>query len=150
MDNPLLFEISVTAIIRRIDGRFLLLRRSGNKKRFPNKWTVPGGHVERKDYIYQSPNPDGWWYGVLEDAVRREVKEEAGVHIKNIRYLTSMVTEHKGSVIVISMVADLDGSDSVTFNEDESSDFVWANATEAESIDLIAGIHDELILASQT
>lgn len=38
-----------------------------------NKWTIPGGHVE---------------YGEsLEDAVRREVKEETNLDVKNIEFI---------------------------------------------------------------
>lgn len=44
-----LHEIAITAIIIK-DGKYLITRRSPNKKRFPSMWTVPGGKLEVNDY----------------------------------------------------------------------------------------------------
>ena len=49
-DNTLLHEVVITTIIVKA-GKYLITRRSKNKKRFPGMWTVPGGHLETNDYI---------------------------------------------------------------------------------------------------
>lgn len=44
-----LHEVAITAIVIR-KGKYLITRRSKNKKRFPGKWTIPGGKPETSDY----------------------------------------------------------------------------------------------------
>lgn len=43
------FEVVITAIIEK-DNKYLILRRSPEKKRFPGMWTVPGGKLESHDF----------------------------------------------------------------------------------------------------
>lgn len=50
MNNQYLHEVAITAIIVK-DGKYLITRRSPNKKRFPGMWTVPGGKMETNDYL---------------------------------------------------------------------------------------------------
>lgn len=76
-DNKLLHEIAITAIVVK-DGRYLITRRSLSKKRFPGKWTVPGGKLEVEDYIKLPKDTEFYWYNVLEKVLRREVKEGSG------------------------------------------------------------------------
>lgn len=145
------FEVSVTAIIRHefsfdAQPRYLITKRSANKKRFPNLWTVPGGHVESMD-AETLVNRDGVAYGALEAAVKREVSEETGLAIHNLRYVTSMTLDG-GKVLVISMLADFLGG-TVTLDPSEADDFAWVTVQEAESYDLIDGILDELKLADK-
>lgn len=44
-----LHEVAITAIIYK-DFKYLVIRRSKSKKRFPGMWTVPGGKLEISDY----------------------------------------------------------------------------------------------------
>jgi len=55
MENQKLHRITSTAIIYK-DGKYLIIKRSPNKKAFPNKWTVPGGGLETDDYAYAPPS----------------------------------------------------------------------------------------------
>ncbi len=43
--NQYLHEVAITAIIFK-NNKYLIIRRSKNKKRFPSMWTVPGGKLE--------------------------------------------------------------------------------------------------------
>src|SRR3990167_1884954 len=108
-ENNLLHEVVITAIIVK-DGKYLITRRSLNKKRFPGMWTVPGGHLETNDYINLPKETKDYWYNVLEKVLRREVKEEVGLEIKNIEYVTSLATVHGDGnpSLVISAMADYD------------------------------------------
>jgi len=64
--NP---HIVVGAFIRRSDGRIVLFR----SPKWPDLWVPPGGHVE---------------YGEkLENTVKREVFEEAGLSISDISFI---------------------------------------------------------------
>ena len=40
--NQYLHEVAITTIVVK-DNKYLITRRSLNKKRFPGMWTVPGG-----------------------------------------------------------------------------------------------------------
>lgn len=140
-------EMAVTAIVTRIHWgvrEFLLLKRAAHKKRWPNQWTLPGGHVEEQDWRPFEPNSEGITYNVIENALRREVFEEAGIYIRNIGFLTSMIFENGGTV-VLSLTAEKAGDHDVVIN-DESSDWGWYTSREAEKLHLIDGILDELKL----
>ncbi len=73
--NP---AIGAAAFVERADGKFLFVRR----ERDPGKGllTVPGGFVD----IGES----------AEDAVRREVREEVGLELAELRYVCSTTNEY--------------------------------------------------------
>jgi len=147
MENQLLHEVVITGIIVK-DSKYLITRRSKTKKRFPKKWTVPGGKLETSDYINLPKETEFYWYNVLEKVLQREVMEEVGLKINNVVYVTSLATIHEdGSPsLVISCMADyLDGE--VTLQEEETDDYKWVSAEEAKDYDLLDGILDELIMA---
>jgi len=52
------------------EKEILLLKRAKHMKRNPNKWDLPGGHRKQNEKI--------------EDAARREVKEELGIDIEDL------------------------------------------------------------------
>jgi len=145
-DN-LLHEIAITAIIVK-DEKYLITRRSLNKRRFPGKWTVPGGKLETKDYIDLPKETEHYWYNVLEKVLKREVKEETGLEIKNITYLTSLATIHEdGSPsLVISCLAEHDSGE-IILQEEENDKHAWVSLEEAKNYDLLDGIYDELVMA---
>ena len=146
-DNKYLHEVVITAIVFR-DGKCLITRRSPKKKRFGGRWTVPGGKLETSDYIDSPKDTANYWYNVLENTLRREVREEAGIEVKNIAYVTSLATIHEdGSPsLVISCMADYDSGD-IKLDPEESDKFAWANLIEAKNYDLIDGIYEELVAA---
>lgn len=147
MENKYLHEVVVTAIIVK-DGKYLITRRSAAKKRFPGMWTVPGGKLETDDYINMPKETADYWYNVLEKVLRREVKEEVGLDIENITYVTSLATVHGDGYpsLVISCMADY-GSGEVALQPEETDDFRWVSLAEAKTYQLIDGIYDELAMA---
>src|SRR3972149_10988413 len=149
MNHQYLHEIAITAIIRR-GNKFLITKRSMDKKRFPGMWTVPGGKLETKDYTALDKETKNYWYNVLERTLRREVEEEVGIKIKNVNYLTSLATIHAGynPSLVISCTANY-VSGKVKLQEEEASDFAWVTVKEAKKYDLIDGIYDEIVMASK-
>ncbi len=149
MDSQILHEVAITAIVVK-EGKFLIIRRSKSKKRFPGMWTVPGGKLETKDYLSLPKDTQFYWYNVLEKTLAREVKEEVGLKIENMEYLTSLATVHsdKAPSLVISCIADYKSGE-VKLDSDESDDFAWVSLDEAKNYQLIDGILDELKMADQ-
>lgn len=146
-ENKYLHEVAITAIIIK-EGKYLITRRSKNKKRFPGMWTVPGGKLETNDYINLPKDTKDYWYNVLEKVLRREVKEEVGLDIKNITYVTSLATVHGDGYpsLVISCLADYEAGE-VTLDPQETDDFKWVTLEEAKNYELIDGIYDEFVMA---
>lgn len=60
----------------------------------------------------------------LENAVKREVMEEVGLKVKNIRYFKSQPWAFSGSLLA-GFFADLDGSDRVTVDTNELAEAAW-------------------------
>jgi 8-oxo-dGTP diphosphatase len=149
MESQYLHEVAVTAIIIK-DKKFLIIKRSPNKKRFPNMWTVPGGKLETKDYISLPKETKDYWYNVLEKVLRREVKEEVGLEIENIEYVTSLATIHADGApsLVISCMADYVSGD-VQLQLEETDDFAWVSVDQSKKYNLLDGIYDELVMAEK-
>lgn len=144
-----LHEVVITAIVVR-DGRYLIERRAASKKRFPGRWSVPGGRLELADYVSLPRDTEQYWYNVLEKTLRREVKEEIGIEIENIRYVTSLATVHQDGTpsLVISCLADYSGGE-VRLDSNEVDDIAWVTLDEVQGYDLIDGIYDELVMADR-
>lgn len=143
IDEDKAHYVVVTCIIVK-NRKFLIVKRSASEKNFPNKWTVPGGKLEVKDYIHRKKDTSQHWYNVIENLIRREVEEEVGLKIKNLRYLTSLTFINSDGIptLVISMFADYGGG-KVRLSK-ELSDYAWVSLEEAKEYNLIEGIYEEL------
>jgi NAD+ diphosphatase len=75
----------------------------------------------------------------LEETVRREVLEEVGVRVKNIRYYKSQPWPFSDSLLM-GFFCDLNGSDNIVLDEDELSEAQWVHRkdinVEADGISL--------------
>ncbi len=142
-------EVVITAIIIK-NSKYLITKRSMKEKRFPGFWTVPGGKLETSDYIHLPKETEHYWYNVLEKVLRKEVRDEVGLEIKNIEYVTSLarVHEDKNPSLVVSCMADYDSGE-IKLQEDETEDYAWITLEEAKSYKLIDGIYDELVMADR-
>lgn len=147
--SQLLHEVAITAIVVK-DEKYLITRRVLTKKRFPGKWTVPGGRLQTSDYINLPKDTEECWYNVLERVVRREVKEEVGLEIKNIEYVTSLATIDKEGtpILVISCMAEWESGE-VVLQTSETDQFAWISSGEAKDYELIGGIDDEFRMADK-
>jgi len=142
--NRELHRIVSTAIIHK-DGKFLVVRRSQNKKVFPGKWTVPGGGLEIDDYI-DTPvsTKDNNWYYALETSLRREVKEEVSLEMGKVSYLLDLVFIRPDGVPVITLSFYAPWKSGEVKLNSENVDYAWISADEAKSYYLIAGIAEEI------
>lgn len=68
----------------------------------------------------------------VEEAVRREIKEESGVDCGAVRYVVSQPWPFGGSQLMIACVADA-ASDELTLATDEIEDAIWVTKKEARA-----------------
>ena len=144
-----MFEVVTTAIVAK-DNKYLILRRSPDKKRFPGMWTVPGGKLESRDFIHLPKETKEYWYNILEKTLRREVMEEAGIDIKSIEYVTSLATVHTDGApsLVISCLAKYK-SGKIKLQDGETDQAAWVTLNEAKDYNLIDGIYEEIVMADE-
>jgi 8-oxo-dGTP pyrophosphatase MutT (NUDIX family) len=149
-----LFEVVGTAIIlekpfelgQKEKPKFLIMRRAAHEKFGAGKWTVPGGKLETEDFTNDPKPTDDYWYGVIETALRREVKEEANLEVKNFWYLTSLarVTDEGTGSIVLSFVADWAGGE-VKLCKD-LDEYAWVTTEESKKYKMFDGIYEEFVM----
>jgi NAD+ diphosphatase len=100
-------RISPVVIVGIIDSDRILLAKSASGY---NRYGLIAGFVEVGE--------------TLEDAVRREVMEEVGLRIKNIRYFTSQPWAFSRSVLT-GFFTDLDGEQAIRLDTNELAEAAW-------------------------
>lgn len=132
-----------------VPSKYLILKRSKNKKTYPGMWTVPSGKIRQSDYTNTPRETKDYWYNVVEKGLRKKAKEEAGVDIKNISYLTSLtrLTDEGRGCLTLSFIAEYAGGDIEL--EENMTDYAWVTYEEAKKYELIDGILDELYMAER-
>lgn len=136
--------VSITGIIRK-DGKYLICKRSPNEKAFPNKWCVPGGKIEHGDFINNPKDTKDHWLDIFEKVLKKEVKEETNLEIRDIGYVSSLVFIRPNgySTIIVSLYANhADGE--VKLDPEELDDHAWVTLEEAKNYDLIENIYEQL------
>lgn len=110
--------INVAIIVGIVDGeRILLSRYAAGAYR---NYALVAGYVEIGE--------------TLEEAVQREVMEEVGLNVKNIRYYTSQPWGFSQALLV-GFFADLDGAAEVQLEPRELSEAVWMRREEMPESD---------------
>jgi len=101
----------VRVVLENLEGKLLLLKRT-NTEYAPRQWCLPGGKVDYNEAV--------------EDACKREVKEETGLEISDLRLLSFQdnlpISSGKMHCINLYFVARTSGD--VRLNK-ESSEFRW-------------------------
>lgn len=139
-----LHRIVLTAIIHK-DGKYLITKRPKNKKAFPGQWTVPGGGLEVDDYIDLEPTTKaGQWYYAIENALRREIREEVNLEVNKPKYLLDLTFIRPDGipVVVLSYYCNYESGE-VELDE-ENVDYAWVTVDELDDYDLINGIAGEI------
>ena len=119
------YHLTVLGVIARPDGTFLITKRVMTKAWAPGWWEVSGGGVQAGESS--------------EEAVRREVKEETGLDVRNAEggyaFTYKRVNPDDGEnyfVDVYRFVMDIDEKD-VSFQEAEIDGHMFATREQIES-----------------
>jgi nucleoside triphosphatase len=124
------YRLIVVPVISDSGGRILICRKPIDRGVFPGQWGLPGGGVEPGEH--------------LEQALRREVREELGIDLNDIKPLhfkEGVEPKHLGSgkAVSVHMVYLLfrctAASTDVSLNE-EFVEFAWALPSELPKYDL--------------
>ncbi len=140
-----LHRIVTTCIIYNADKKFLVTKRSPDKKVHPNKWTVPGGGLSTDDYINTPINHgNNAWVNAIETALRREVMEEVNVEIGEPKQMSTLTFIRPDGipVLVIRYYAPYISGE-IKLDKD-AVEYKWISFEEAKDLDLIEGIAQEL------
>ena len=118
------FMMYVLAILENEVGKFLVTQRALDKKWAAGGWEMPGGGAKSKESSL--------------DAIKREVKEETGLDVRNAEggYLFTYKRENPGEgdnyfVDVYRFVMDIDEND-VSFQEAEIDGYMFATKEQIE------------------
>ncbi len=137
--------IAVTGIIRNSEGRYLICKRSPNEKVFPNKWCVPGGKIQKSDFINTPKDTNDHWFDIFEKTLRKEILEETGLKIKNLGYVSNLalIRPNGFATIIVSLHAQHDSGE-VKLSEEELVDYAWVSLGEAKNYNLIENIYEQI------
>lgn len=150
-EDKLFYFVANAIIYRDSDQRCLILKRSEQEKVHPGKYAVPGGKLEWKDLPITNPtriNGDVFDFeNALEDLLRRESVEEAGVEIHNdIYYINSIAyIRPDGIPVMMEKFAVKYKAGEIILEEGAFTDFAWVNKEEVKKYDCIEGIPEEII-----
>lgn len=82
----------------------------------------------------------------LEETVKREVLEEVGLHVTNVRYYKSQPWSFSGTMLV-GFFCDLDGDDTITLDEEELALAEWFEREDLPDDDSFISLTSEMIQA---
>ena len=108
-------QICPSVIVGVTDGDRLLLTKYAPNHSSHRRYALVAGYTE----IGES----------FEDTVRREVMEEVGLRVKNIRYYASQPWSFSGALLA-GFFCDVDGSTEITLDENELSVAQWLHRSE--------------------
>lgn len=128
--NVIFPKISPSVIIGVTDRNKILLTKYSPKHSAYRKYTLVAGYVETGE----SP----------EDTVRREVMEEVGLKVKNIKYYKSQPWS-LSDTLLLGYFCELDGDGSITLEEDELSCAKWFEREEIPQVGSTISLTNEMI-----
>lgn len=122
-------RVGVNALIKRDDGKYLIIHRSKINDFRPNIYDLPGGEVE----FGEDPNT----------SLIREVFEETSLKVEILKPIfisSEFQDEVRHQIWIIYECKYVEGE--VKLNPDEHDKFIWANVNEMDSLDKIIFLDD--------
>ena len=148
--NKLFYFVVNAAVYRKEDGRCLILKRHEREKVHPSKYALPGGKLEWEDLDLENVggvyNDVSWWDKAIQDLIKREVLEEAGVEIYDgFDYIDNTVfVRPDGIPVVLFKFAVKYKRGEVKLEESAFTDYAWVNVEEIKEFDFIQGLDGQI------
>ena len=148
--EKLFYFVANVVIYRESDKKCLILRRDEREKVHPGKYAVPGGKLEWKDLDLQNPTRmNGEVFDFedsVEDLLRREVLEEAGIEIESdLKYINSVafIRPDETPVVLVKFAAKYKDGE-VKPEKGGFTSYEWVDSEEVKNFDCIKGIDKEI------
>src|SRR5205814_1639115 len=106
-----------------VDGQLLLLEGSDGPGLTPQPWSLFEPHSPARHYLGQLDGIDCWAFTLREPRVHREVAEEVGVRVRDLRYYGSQSWPFPHSLMVAYTAEWVDGE--IVKQEGEIEDAQW-------------------------
>jgi ADP-ribose pyrophosphatase YjhB (NUDIX family) len=110
--------VGIGAVVIRDDNHLLMVRRG--KEPAKGLWSLPGGRLERGEYIA--------------DAVAREVKEETGLDVEVLRLAGIFEVPGEQHYVILDYVAEVEGHPEPLAGQD-ADDARWVAFDDIEGLD---------------
>jgi ADP-ribose pyrophosphatase YjhB (NUDIX family) len=131
----MLHSIITNALIVK-DDRILISQRALNEKHDPLKWTIPGGKVEKTA---------GNVFNILEKTLKREVKEEVGLTIKDdIRLISNNTFIRTGGQHVVALIFICYWKSGVAKPKEDTNDVKWICENDLKLYDFSPNVEEYL------
>lgn len=117
-------KITACAFLHK-DGRLFIAKRAATKKFLPNKWELPGGHIEFGE--------------TLEEGLQREFQEEFHVSVKVDMpfYAFTYTREKDGEMLhvveIIYFTTLADNNQTIQLNPEDHSEYKWLSTDEVDN-----------------
>lgn len=146
--DKLFYFVATSTVYDRRTGKCLILKRSRNEKVHPGKWAVPGGkleHADLQDRKMDVGDDIPGWLGMVEELVKREVKEECGLDVTNVIHIGDVIYIRPDHVPVVCIkFASLLYRGKVKIAP-EFDDFAWVDDQEVKKYHTIKSVVPEVI-----
>jgi 8-oxo-dGTP diphosphatase len=142
--DPRLHIVTVTGIIEK-GGKYLILKRSEKEIAYPGYWTVPGGKLVRHEYD-KLPATDGsdGWYDIVSRTLEKEIMEEAGLEVEDVRYLTDLTFIRPDDIPVLTLSYYCRHKNGEVKIGKDMTDYAWITPEEGGNYMIIPGILREI------
>ena len=124
--------VAIAALIKNAEKtKVLVLKRQKNEKFFAGKWHFPGGKVERGESFLE--------------ALKREVKEEAGLEIYDeIRHIRDFHFIRKDGNHVVGITFEVTAKPGRIILNQDNDEYRWISPEEIHNLDYIHGIEKDI------
>ena len=124
------FSIAVKAIIRRKDGKILILKRSAGDDHLPEVWETVGGGMD----VEQTP----------QEALKREIREETGLEVSvrepfNVFTFRKQTGEFKVGITFLC-----DSEDDTVVLSHEHGEYRWIEPEEFPNFKSVPSLYEEI------
>ncbi|EKE19532.1 MAG: hypothetical protein ACD_8C00143G0004 [uncultured bacterium] len=148
--DKLFYFVANVVVWRPSDQKCLILKRDEREKVHPGRYGVPGGKLEWNDMDLAKPtriNGDVLDFeNAIEDLLKRESFEEAGIEIENgLTYINSVAfVRPDGIPVILAKFAAKYKSGEIKLEKGAFTDFAWVNVEEVKSYPCIDGVAGEI------